>query len=175
MANSPCKIHKSIFKRIDTICMAFLWNARPPRVALKMLRLPTHLTGSAFPKLYLYYLASQLVHNHDCLHPIAENTCTTTKGAIASSLETLHNVINRGHVLARLGTSMLCTAPSLFKSVVTKISKDSWSTYTINPLWFSPNLQEQYSLPDPQQCYSKGNKYLCHLYTAQGFKSNYQL
>lgn len=37
MANSPCKIPKSIFKHIDTICTVFLWNGRPPRVALEML------------------------------------------------------------------------------------------------------------------------------------------
>lgn len=44
-----------------------------------------------------------------------------------------------------------------------------------NPLWFNLNLQELYSLPDPNHWYSKRVKYLCHLYDAQGFKSFHQL
>lgn len=41
-------------------------------------------------------------------------------------------------------------------------------------MWFNPNLPELYSLPDQQRWSTKGVKYLCHLFTAQGFKSFYQ-
>lgn len=73
------------------------------------------------------------------------------------------------------GPSILCTSLSLFKLIMTKISIDSWLSSHNNPLWFNPNLLEFYSLPDPQRWSIKGVKYLCHFFTAQGFKSFYQL
>lgn len=118
LANAPCKIPKSIFKQIDTICTMFLWSGKSPRVALETLRLPTHLAGLALPNFYLYHLASQLVHIHDWLHPAAGNACTSTEGAIASSLETLHNLIYRGGAPPRPGTTMLSTLLSLFKMTI---------------------------------------------------------
>lgn len=135
----------------------------------------SNLTGLAFPNFYLYYLASQLVHIHDWLYPVSTNACDTTEGAIASSLETLYNIIYRGCVPAYPGTLILRTSLSLFQSIVAKICEDLRSTSPNNPLGFNPNLQELYSLPDPQQWSSKQVKYVCHLYTAQGFKSFYQL
>lgn len=66
--------------------MAFLWHRKSPRKAWKVPRLPTHLAGLAFPKFYLYYLASQLVHIHDWLHPIPADSCTPTEAAIDSSM-----------------------------------------------------------------------------------------
>lgn len=120
LAHSPCKIPKSIVRQRDTICTAFLWNGKPPRVAIETLRLPAHLTGLAFPNFYLYYLVSQLVHSHDWLHPFVANTCTTTEGAIDASLETLINMIYRGHVPARPGTSILDNSLSLIQMIVLK-------------------------------------------------------
>lgn len=80
LAISPCKIPKTIFKSIDSICITFLWNGKSPRVALETLRLPSHLAGLAFPDFYLYYQASQLVNIHDWLLPDSNNACTTTEG-----------------------------------------------------------------------------------------------
>ncbi|PIO38014.1 hypothetical protein AB205_0096360, partial [Aquarana catesbeiana] len=116
-----------------------------------------------------------LVHVHDWLSPVSANACTTTEGAIATSMETLHNMIYRGKVPDRPGTSMLATSLSIFRYIVTKTSRHSWSTSPNNPLWFNPTLQELYSLPDTKRWYSKGVKYLCHLYNAQGFKTFHQM
>lgn len=88
-ANTLKMIPKAIFKWIDIICMAFLWNCRSPSAALETLRLPAHLAGLVFPNFYLYYLASQLVHIRDWLHPAVANACTSTDGAIASLIETI--------------------------------------------------------------------------------------
>ena len=151
LANSPCKIPKSIFKHIDSICTTFLWKGGSPKVALETLRLPAHLAGLAFPDFFLYYLASQLVHIHDWLCPFPANSCTSTEGAIASSLETLHNIIYRGRVPDCPETSLLATSLSSFRYIVTKVSRHSWLKSPNNPLWFNPNLQELYSLPDPNR------------------------
>lgn len=93
----------------------------------------------------------------------------------SSSMETLHNIIYRCCVPTHPGTLMLCTSVSPFKTIVAHISIESWSMSPNYPLWFNPYLIELYSLPDPQRWSSKGVKYLCHLYTAQGFKSFHQL
>lgn len=139
-----------------------------------MLRLPSHMAGLAFPNFFLYYLASQLVHIHDWLHPVSANASTTTEGAIAASMETRH-IIYRDKVPNRPGTSMLATSLSIFRYITTKISRHTWSASPNNPLWFNPTLQELYSLPDTKHWYFRGVKYLCHLYNKQGFKSFYQL
>lgn len=142
LANSPCKIPKTIFNSIDSICIAFLWNGRPPRVALEMLRLPSHLAGLAFPNFYLYYQASQLVNIHDWLHPDSNNACTTTEGAIVSSFETLHNIVYRGCTPPVPGMTILRTSLSLFKTVKLKHTSNSWLTSPNSPLWFNPTLPE---------------------------------
>lgn len=88
MVNVPCKIPKSLIKQTDSLCTGFLWNRRAAKLALEFLKLPSHLAGLAFPNLYIYYLASQLVVVHDRLHPSPYNACTYAEAAIASSLET---------------------------------------------------------------------------------------
>lgn len=169
LANLPCKVPKSIFKQIDTICTVFLWNGRSPRVALATWLL-AYLAGLVSPNFYLYYLASQLVHIHDWLHLVAANACNPLR-ELSHPLETLHNILYRGRVPARPGTSMQSTSLSLFKIIDSKISKEPWSASPNNALWFNPNLKELCFIPDPQCWYFKGVKYLCLLYDMQGFKA----
>lgn len=77
----------------------------------------------------------------DWLNPVTANACTTTGRAIASFLETIHNVVYRGCVQVDLGTSILCTSLFLFQSIVTKISKDSLSTSPIIPFGLTPSFR----------------------------------
>lgn len=109
MANSPCKIPKTLFKQIDSICTGFLWNRRAPKMALEILKLPSNLAGLACPNFYLYYLASQLVVMHDWLHSSPANACTITEAAIVSSFESLHNIMYSRRVPNYPGTTMLKT------------------------------------------------------------------
>lgn len=124
----------NLFLKVLTICTAFLWNRRPPRVALETLHPPSHMAGLALPNFYLYYLASQLVNIHDWLHPNSNNACTTTEGAIVSSFETLHNIVYRGSTPLGLGVSIVRTSLSLFQTVVAKLSTDSWMASPNGPL-----------------------------------------
>lgn len=133
------------------------------------------MAGLAFPNFYLYYLASQLVNIHDWLHPNSNYACTTTEGAIVSSFETLHNIVYRGCTPPGPGMSVICTSLSLFQTVVAKLSTDSWMVSPNSPLWFNPTLKELCSMPDPNKWTSRGIKYLCHIYTPQGFKSFSQM
>lgn len=175
MAISPCKIPKSIFKSINSICTTFPWNGRPPRVALETLRLPSHLAGLAFPDFYRYYQASQLVNIHDWLHPDSNNTCTTTEGAIVSLFETLHNIIYCRCTPPGPGMSIIHTSLDLFKTVTVKRTSDSWLASPNSPLWYNPTLKELNSLPDPKRWTAKEIKYFRYIYTPQGFKSFSQM
>lgn len=102
--------------------------------------------------------------------------CTTMEAAIASSLETLHNIIYRGCVPAQTGKTLLNTSLSLFKLAVAKVSTDSW---LVSPPITLCGLILAFQNYTPylthKDCLPKGVKYLCHLFTEQGFKTFYQL
>lgn len=141
MTNSPCKIPKS--NKLTLFVQHFYDN--PPRMALESLRPLTHLAGLAFPNFYLYYLESQMVHIHDWLHPVSINACTTTEVANAFFLETLHNIIYRLCVPTHPGTMMHTSSLTLFKTIVTQVSTESWLMSPNKPLWFNRTLYELYS------------------------------
>lgn len=66
---------------------------------------------------------------------------------------------------------MLNTTLSLFRTVVTRITKNPWSRSPNNHLWYNPALGELRTLLDPQGWALHRIKYLCHLFHVQDFKS----
>lgn len=125
------------------IWCTFLWYGRVPRVALDILKLPTHVAGLAFPDFSAYYIASLLVYVYDWLPPSSANACTTVEAAIISSHETLHNIVYRKGSPAWSGHFYTtCLSCIIYKNIKTSV----WNT----PLWSNLSLPELLTILDTQ-------------------------
>lgn len=96
LTQAPCIIPQKYFKEIDSTCSSFIWQGRAPSPALHTLQLPTTKQEIAYPNLYQYYLAAQLIPLPDWLNLQLGNSSTIMAAAIASSHKSLRNIVYRG-------------------------------------------------------------------------------
>lgn len=89
--NSPQWLPKSFFffTGLHGMFSTFTWANKPARIKLSTLMQPVAQGGLAFPDLYKYYLATQLVTVERWLNPDGFDSATMLEAAVVKSVETL--------------------------------------------------------------------------------------
>lgn len=93
--NSPIWLPMSLHRGLDRDIRSFIWLGEYPQFSIHFIQLPDEMGGLPLPKLYLYFLASQLfyvcwwfTHRHT-------NPCTVLKALIPGSNRALVNYLHR--------------------------------------------------------------------------------
>ena len=109
---------------------------------------PVEQGGLAFPDLYKYYLATQLVTIRRWLNPDGYDPATMVEAAVVQSLEALQALPFCGLKCRRDLTPLMITTIKVWKAGIARESNLKTDISPNTPLWRNPELVHLSSIQD---------------------------
>lgn len=94
--NSPLIPPASFFAKLKSIISSFVWNRKPPRLAISNLQLPITQGGLSLLDFWVYFWAAVLVMGRWWFSQPHDNPAVTLEAAIMGSYSSLSNMVFRG-------------------------------------------------------------------------------
>lgn len=120
--------------------------------------------GLAMPDMRSYFFASQLVFLHWRCFPQIPNATTLLEAAVATSQETLLNMMFRKEIPGRMVGSVMALPGKVFHLCAQRMRDDPLWMSPNCPLWCNKSLREFCKIEDGYRWAKYGIKYLHHIY-----------
>lgn len=146
--NSPLIPPRLIFAKLKSIIYSFVWNGRPPWLAITTFQLPITQGGLSLPDFQVYFLAAVLVTVRWWFSQPHDNPAVTLEAAIMGSYSSLSNAVFRGTKSHPGIMELMSTTITVWNRARTRFS--SPETFSLHiPHWGNPKLSHMNTVPDP--------------------------